>query len=75
MRLHYDADSDALLIELVDATPAGSIDYEEGVTVALDAAGRVIALEILDFRERLDHGGELVEDAITSDSSSHAAGT
>lgn len=53
MKIRYDPDIDALLIELRDITPVSSIDYEPGVTAALDAHGLVIALEILDLRERV----------------------
>jgi uncharacterized protein YuzE len=51
MKMHYDPEIDALLIELRDAEPVSSLDYEPGVTVALDANGLVIAVEILDVRE------------------------
>ncbi|MDQ3549336.1 MAG: DUF2283 domain-containing protein [Chloroflexota bacterium] len=48
--MHYDPEIDALLIELRDAEPVSSLDYEPGVTAALNAHGLVIALEILDAR-------------------------
>ncbi len=53
MKMHYDPEIDALLIELRDAEPVSSLDYEPGVAAALDAHGLVIALEILDVREHL----------------------
>ena len=53
MKIHYDPEIDALLIELRNAEPVSSLDYEPGVTAALDANGLVIALEILDVREHL----------------------
>ena len=53
MKVRYDPDIDALLIELRDAEPVSSLDYEPGVTAALDAHGLVIALEILNLRERV----------------------
>ena len=60
MRITYDREADALYIELRRATPADSLDLEEGVTADLDAEGHVIGLEVLDVRERLGH------DALTS---------
>ncbi len=53
MKMHYDPEIDALLIELRDDMPVSSLDYEPGVTAALDANGLVIALEILDVRDHL----------------------
>lgn len=53
MKIHYDPEIDALLIELRDTEPVSSLDYELGVIAALDASGLVIALEILDMREHL----------------------
>ena len=55
MKIHYDPEIDALWIELRDAEPVSSLDYEPGVTAALDANGLVIALDVLDVR---DHLGE-----------------
>lgn len=61
MRMHYDKESDALFIELYEASPVDSFDYEEGVTGILDADGRIIALEILDLHDRLDDTELLAE--------------
>jgi hypothetical protein len=51
--MHYDREVDALLMELRDADPVSSLDYEPGVTAARDANGLVIALEVLDVREHI----------------------
>lgn len=59
MRMRYDPEVDALFIELQDREPDHSVDYEEGVSAVLDAQGDLIALEILDFQERLANGGQL----------------
>jgi uncharacterized protein YuzE len=56
MQMHYDPETDALLITLHDVEPVSSLDFEPGVTAALDANGHVIALEILDLRERIADG-------------------
>ena len=60
MRITYDSEADALYIELRPATPADSLDIEDGVTADLDADGHVIGIEVLDVRERLGR------DALTS---------
>ncbi len=54
MKMRYDREVDALFIELVDAEPISSFDYEDGVTAIVDAEGRVIAIEVLDARGRLE---------------------
>lgn len=53
MKMRYDPEVDALFIELCEAEPISSYDYEDGVTAVVDADGRVIALELLDVRDRL----------------------
>lgn len=53
MKITYDPEVDALYIELRKATPAGSIDLEDGVTADLDGDGHVIGLEVLDASERV----------------------
>lgn len=52
MRITYDPDVDALYIAFRDARPHDSRDLAEGITVDLDADGRMIGLELLDARER-----------------------
>jgi uncharacterized protein YuzE len=54
LKLTYDSEADALYLLLRPAPPADSVDYEEGVTLDLDAEGNVIGIEILDASERLD---------------------
>ena len=53
MRITYDAEADALYIELRSAQAADSTDVEEGVTVDLDSEGHIIGIEILDASERM----------------------
>lgn len=60
MKMFYDPEIDALYIRFVDDVPADSLDYSEGVTAEVDAAGHVIALEILDLHEHLS----IAEDAL-----------
>lgn len=54
MKLTYDPEVDALYLQLRDALPADSVDFDEGVTADLDAEGQLIGIEILDASERLD---------------------
>ena len=57
MRISYDEEANALWIELTEPRPGGyGEDLEEGVILHRDKKGRVVALEVLDARERL--GGE-----------------
>jgi len=53
MKITYDAEADALYIELRDARPSDSMDIEEGVTVELDDQGHIIGLEVLDASKRM----------------------
>lgn len=58
MRITYDAEADALYIELRKAPAHRTMRIEEGTIADLDADGHLIGLEILDARERL--GAEAV---------------
>jgi uncharacterized protein YuzE len=57
VRISYDAEVDALYIQLRQGDPTTSVDLEEGVTADLDADGHVLGLEVLDARERLGDEG------------------
>lgn len=46
MKLHYDPKTDALYIDLIDRPSAHSIEAAPGVSVDLDADGRVVGIEI-----------------------------
>ena len=59
MRISYDAQADALYIQLREATADDSRDLEEGVTADLDGDGHIIGLEVLDARERLGYKGRV----------------
>ena len=57
MRITYDAEADALWIELAKPGAEGyGEDLEQGVILHRDKDGQVVALEVLDARKRL--GGE-----------------
>lgn len=48
MRIHYDPISDAAYIRLAETDIADSDEVAPGVTLDYDAAGNVVAIEILD---------------------------
>ncbi len=56
MRIEYSKDEDALYIHLRDVPVAESRDIAEGVTLDLDANGRIVGLEVLDASEALGLG-------------------
>ena len=49
----YDKEVDALYIQLRDVKPSHGVDFEEGVTIDMDADGHIIGIEILDASERM----------------------
>ena len=53
MKIEYDAEADALYIQVRAAEPRDNIDIEEGVSVDVDEHGHIVGLEILDASKRL----------------------
>ena len=53
MRITYDPDVDAVYIMFGEATPADSHDVMDGLTIDVDAGGRILGIEVLDARSRL----------------------
>ena len=60
MKITYDAATDTLTVVLRDATARLSEEEKSGVILDYDAAGRLIALEVLDASARVD-GGDTVQ--------------
>jgi len=54
MKITYDAGTDTLSVVLRDAHARISAEEKSGVILDYDAAGRLIALEILDASTRVD---------------------
>ncbi|HVA89568.1 MAG TPA: DUF2283 domain-containing protein [Chloroflexota bacterium] len=54
MKLHYDAETDSLYIDLRAATSADSREVAEGVVVDFDASGRVVGIDIQHASEVMD---------------------
>ena len=53
MKITYDREVDALYIQLRDVKPSHGVDFEEGVTIDVDAEGHIVGLELLDASDRL----------------------
>ncbi len=65
MILTYDTEVDALYIQLRDVKPSHGVDFEEGVTIDVDAYGHIVGIEILDASERL--GKEQLHSVVLKD--------
>lgn len=56
MTADYDRESDAMFVRFADGTIVESEEVAEGVVLDFDAAGRIIALELLGASKRLAPG-------------------
>lgn len=54
MKIEYDAEADALYIQLREVDVEDSMEVEEGVLVDMDAARHIIGLEVLNASKRLN---------------------
>ncbi|GJD46333.1 hypothetical protein AFCDBAGC_4213 [Methylobacterium cerastii] len=59
MKSRYDAETDALYVRFADAPVVESEEVRPGLIIDLDAAGRIVAVEILDASEHRSTGAEL----------------
>jgi uncharacterized protein YuzE len=53
MKLHYDAETDALYLRLSDVAITESEEVRPGVVLDFDAANRVVAIELRGVKELL----------------------
>jgi uncharacterized protein YuzE len=53
MKIEYDAEADALYIQLRESPPDDNIDLEEGISVDLEENKNTIGIEILDVSKKL----------------------
>jgi uncharacterized protein YuzE len=53
VRITYDPDVDAVYIMFGEATPLDSHEVLDGLTIDVDAGGRILGIEVLDARARL----------------------
>lgn len=59
MRTKYDRETDALYVRFADADVVDTEEVRPGVMVDLDAAGRIVAIEVLDASAHLAEGADL----------------
>jgi uncharacterized protein YuzE len=59
MKIHYDAEVDALSIIFVETTVT-TRDLADGIVAEYDAQGRIVGLELLDAARRFDDPASLI---------------
>jgi uncharacterized protein YuzE len=59
VKSRYDAKTDALYVRFADAPVVESEEVRPGLVLDFDAAGRIVAVEILDASEHLSTGADL----------------
>ena len=59
MKTTYDAEADALYLRFTDAAIVETEEVRPGIMLDLDAAGRVVAIEVLDASAQLADGTDL----------------
>ncbi len=59
MKTRYDPEADALYVRFGEAEIIESEEVAPGVVLDYDAAGRIVAFELLDARQHLTEGAEL----------------
>ncbi len=64
MKIEYDPKADALYIRLIAGTVVESDEVRPGVVFDLDAAGRVLGIEMLDVSQRTDNPRELAMELV-----------
>ena len=64
MKIEYDPKADAMYIRLIAGTVAESDEVRPGVVFDLDAAGRVLGIEMLDVSQRTDNPRELAMELV-----------
>jgi uncharacterized protein YuzE len=64
MQIEYDPKADAMYIRLIAGTVVESDEVRPGVVFDLDAAGRVLGIEMLDVSQRTDNPRELAMELV-----------
>jgi uncharacterized protein YuzE len=59
MKTLYDPDADALYLRFGEAPVVESEEVRPGMVLDFDAAGRIVAIELLDATEHLSSGTDL----------------
>ena len=64
MKIEYDPKADAMYIRLIAGTVVESDEVRPGVVFDLDAAGRVLGIEMLNVSQRTDNPRELAMELV-----------
>ena len=59
MKTHYDAETDALYLRFTEAAVSDTEEVRPGIMLDFDAAGRIVAIEVLDASTHLADGVDL----------------
>jgi uncharacterized protein YuzE len=54
MRVHYDAEADAIYIKLGNHKPDGVVEISEGVNLDTTSENRIVGIEILDASKKMN---------------------
>ena len=64
MKIEYDPKADAMYIRMIAGTVVESDEVRPGVVFDLDAAGRVLGIEMLNVSQRTDNPRELAMELV-----------
>jgi uncharacterized protein YuzE len=53
MKVSYDADVDAVYLELLKSEPEGVIEVAEGIHIDVTADGKIVGIELLDASKKV----------------------
>jgi uncharacterized protein YuzE len=53
MKVSYDADVDAVYLELLKSVPEGVIEIAEGIRIDVTSDGRIVGIELLDASKKV----------------------
>ena len=59
MKVSYDADVDAVYLELLKSEPEGVIEVAEGINIDVTADGKIVGIELLDASKKVPLGSLL----------------
>ena len=59
MKVSYDADVDAVYLELLKGEPEGVIEVAEGIHIDVTADGKIVGIELLDASKKMSLGSLL----------------
>ena len=59
MKVSYDADIDAVYLELLKSEPEGVMEVAEGIHIDVTSDGRIVGIELLDASKKVSLGSLL----------------